>query len=123
VLRQVRLAASLAVRNPRLLGDYARWAVEGRRHQPVSPQDVHPGVLTVDTCLALVEAEFGTRDEGPSLALVREWSFDQRARIGGGATMAGDSALGRLVYEIARITRPDTIVETGVATGGCPEFR
>jgi predicted O-methyltransferase YrrM len=62
-------------------------------------------------------AEFDTWEEGPSLAAVREWSFDQQARIGGGAAMAGDTALGRLVYGVARATRPDTIVETGVATG------
>jgi predicted O-methyltransferase YrrM len=40
-----------------------------------------------------------------------------QARIGGGSTMAGDSKLGQLVYEVARAVRPDTIVETGVATG------
>jgi predicted O-methyltransferase YrrM len=117
VLRQARLAASLAVRNPRLLGDYTRWAIEGRRHQPAAARQVHLGVLTVDECLALVEAEFDGWEEGPSLARVREWSFDERARIGGGAIMAGDTMLGRLVYEVARAVRPDTIVETGVATG------
>jgi predicted O-methyltransferase YrrM len=117
VLRQARLAASLAVRDPRLLGDYARWAMEGRRHQPAAPRNDYPGVLTVPECLALVEAEFGAWEEGPSLARVRNWSFDQRARLGGGATMAGDTMLGRLVYEVARATRPDVIVETGVATG------
>jgi predicted O-methyltransferase YrrM len=64
-----------------------------------------------------VEAEFGAWEKGPSLACVCEWSFDEQARISGGATMAGDTTLGRLVYEVARATRPDTIVETGVATG------
>jgi predicted O-methyltransferase YrrM len=117
VLRQAKLAAALAVRNPRLLGDYARWTVEGRRRQPAAPRQIYPGVLTVDECLALVEAEFGAWEEGPALARVREWSFDQQARIAGGATMAGDTMLGRLVYEVARATRPDIIVETGVATG------
>ena len=120
MLRQARLAASLAVRNPRLLGDYARWAVEGRRHQSAVPRQAPPGVLTVDGCLALVVEELGefeSQEEGPCLAHVREWSFDQRARIGGGATMAGDTMLGLLVYRVARATRPDMIVETGVATG------
>jgi predicted O-methyltransferase YrrM len=116
VLEQARLAAVLAVRDPRLLGDYARWAIEGRRQQAAPRQD-YPGVLTVDECLALVEAEFDAWEEGPSLTRVREWSFDQRARTGGGASMAGDTMLGRLVYGVARTTRPDTIVETGVATG------
>jgi predicted O-methyltransferase YrrM len=117
VLRQARLAASLAVRDPRLLGDYVRWAVEGRRPQPTASRRVHPGVLTVDECLGLLAEEFGTWQEGPSLARVREWSFDQKARTGGGAAMAGDAMLGLLVYEVARAMRPDTIVETGVATG------
>lgn len=31
--------------------------------------------------------------------------------------MAGDTMLGLLVYRVARATRPDMIVETGVATG------
>jgi predicted O-methyltransferase YrrM len=117
VLRQARLAAVLAVRDPRLLGDYARWAIEGRQPRQTTPRQVLPGALTVDECVALVEAEFGAWEEGPSLARVREWPFDQRARTGGGATMAGDTMLGRLVYEAARAARPDTIVETGVASG------
>ena len=117
MLRQAKLAVSLAVRNPRLIGDYARWASEGRRRRPPGPRQVHPDALTVDECLAQVAAVFGTWEEGPSLAQVREWSFDQQARVGGGAAMAGDTALGLLVYGVARATRPDTIVETGVATG------
>jgi predicted O-methyltransferase YrrM len=85
--------------------------------QPQSPSLVYPDVLTVDECLALVEANFGSWKDGPSLALVRDWPFDQQARVGAGATMAGDSMLGQLVYGVARATRPDTIIETGVATG------
>jgi len=118
VLRQARLAAALAVRDPRLLGDYARWAIEGRGPQQAAPQPIFSGVLTVEECVALVGAESGGWEKGPSLARVREWPFDQRARIGGGgAAMAGDTMLGRLVYAVARTVRPDTIVETGVATG------
>lgn len=117
MLCQARLAASLAVRNPRLLGDYVRWAVEGRRHQPTALRKAPPSVLSVDECLALVVEEFETWEEGPSLAHVREWSFDRQARFGGGATMAGDTMLGLLVYGVARAMRPEIIVETGVATG------
>ena len=118
MFRQAKLAASLAVRDPRLLGDYARWAIQGKFPRPPErPQRGDFDLLSMDECLALVEAEFGAWEEGPSLVRVREWSFDQRARIGGGATMAGDTLLGRLVYEAARAARPDTIVETGVATG------
>jgi predicted O-methyltransferase YrrM len=117
VLRQARIAGRLAVRDPRLLADYARWVVEGWRHPPVVSRQDHPGVLTVDECVALVEKEFETWQAGPSWARLREWSFDPQARIGGGVTMAGDTKLGQLVYEVARATRPDTIVETGVATG------
>jgi predicted O-methyltransferase YrrM len=88
-------------------------------HRPQSqpPPLAYPGTLTVDECFALVDANFDSWEDGPSLALVREWPFDQQARVGGGATMAGDSMLGRLVYGVARATRPDTIFETGVATG------
>lgn len=118
MLRQARLAASLVVHDPHLLADYARWAIQGKvRHPPEGPQRHDSTILAVDECLALVRAEFGAWEEGPSLVKVSEWSFDQRARMGGGATMAGDTLLGRLVYELARATRPDTIVETGVATG------
>ncbi len=117
MLRQARLAAWLAMRDPRLLGDYTRWAVEGWRHPQVTSRQDHPNVLTVDECIALVEAEYGAWEVGPSWTRVREWSFDPQARVGGGVTMAGDTKLGRLVYEVARAMRPDTIVETGVATG------
>jgi predicted O-methyltransferase YrrM len=54
---------------------------------------------------------------GPALDRVREWWVDEDARWGGGAEMAGDSALGRIVYAVVRATRPDVVVETGVATG------
>jgi predicted O-methyltransferase YrrM len=117
VLRQASLAASLVVRNPRLLGDYMRWAIGGRRQRPTNPSQIYSDVLTVDECITLMATEFGACKEGPSLVRVREWSFNQQARMGGGATMAGDTMLGLLVYEIARMMRPDMIVETGVATG------
>ncbi|MGA7887319.1 MAG: class I SAM-dependent methyltransferase [Acidobacteriaceae bacterium] len=117
MLRQARFAATLAVRNPPLLGDYVRWAVEGWRRHPTTALQVHPDILTVDECVALVEAEFDSWDAGPSWTRVRDWSFDPQARIGGRSIMAGDSKLGRLVYQVARSMRPDTIVETGVATG------
>jgi predicted O-methyltransferase YrrM len=117
VLRQARLAASLAIRDPRLLSDYTRWVVGGWRHPQGASLQEHRNVLTVEKCVALVEAEFGVWEAGPSWARVREWSFDPKARVGGGVTMAGDTKLGRLVYEVARSMRPDTIVETGVATG------
>jgi predicted O-methyltransferase YrrM len=117
VLRQARLGASLAVHNPRLLSDYLRWAIAGARQKPDAPRHDYPNALSVNECMVIIEAEFGSSEDGPSLAQVREWSFDQRARIAGRATMAGDTMLGRLVYRIARSMRPDTIVETGVATG------
>jgi predicted O-methyltransferase YrrM len=117
MLRQARFAATLALRNPALLGDYARWALEGWRHPPATALQVQPSVLTVDECVALVEAEFGRWEAGPAWTRVRDWSYDPQARVGGGSTMAGDSKLGRLVYAVARCVRPDTIVETGVATG------
>ena len=31
--------------------------------------------------------------------------------------MSGDSALGRFVYAVVRASRPDVVIETGVATG------
>src|SRR5260370_33028455 len=91
-MRQATLGAALAVRNPRLSGDYARWASEGRRRRPHGPRQVHPDALTVDECLAQVATEFGTWEEGPSLTQVREWSYDQQAGVGGGAARAGRTA-------------------------------
>lgn len=117
MLRQARLATSLAVHNPRLLGDYTRWAFEGWRNKSAVPRQEYADVISVDECLTRVTAEFGPSEVGPSLIRVREWPFDQRARIGGGVTMAGDTLLGQLVYRVARAVRPDMIVETGVATG------
>src|SRR5258708_16758126 len=106
MLRQAKLAVSLAVRNPRLIGDYARWASEGRRRRPHGPRQVHPDALTVDECLAQVATEFGTWEEGPSLTQVREWSFDQQARVGSRAAMAGATARAPLGYACARATPP-----------------
>lgn len=118
MLHRTRFAVSLAVRNPRLLQDYVRWFMEGqrRRHVPEDHQ-IYTDILSYDEAVAFVEAEFGSWDIGPSFTLVSKSSFDQHARVGGGVVMAGDSMLGRLVYEVARATRPDIIVETGVATG------
>src|SRR5258708_5887608 len=90
MLRQAKLAVSLAVRNPRLIGDYARWASEGRRRRPHWPRQGHPDALTVDECLAQVATGFGTWEEGPSLTPGRGWSVDQQAPVGGGAGRAGD---------------------------------
>ena len=118
ILRRARFAVSLAVRNPRLLEDYARWFVAGHRHRPTpTNHEVHAGVLSYDEGIAFIQAEFGSWDVGPSFARVSESSFEADARIGGGAVMAGDSLLGRLVYDVARATRPDIVIETGVATG------
>jgi predicted O-methyltransferase YrrM len=117
MIDRAKLAARLAFRDPRLLGDYVRWAVEGRRRKPSPVRLRHAGVLTIDECLKLIEAEFGVWETGHGLASVNAWPIDARARIGGGATMAGDTTLGQLVYGVARATRPDAILETGVATG------
>ena len=116
MLQQARFATSLAMSNPRLLGDYARWYLNGRC-QVAAPRQLHSDVLTIDQARVLVEAEFGGWTDGPALERVRAWPLENEARAGGGAHMAGDSMLGLLVYGIARGMRPDTIIETGVATG------
>ena len=106
------------MRNPRLLDDYARWFVAGQRHSPTpANRPAHTGVDSYDEGVSFVQAEFGSWDIGPAFTQVSESSFDQDARIGGGSVMAGDSLLGRLVYDVARAARPDIIIETGVATG------
>lgn len=117
MLSQLKLAGSLAFRDPPLLGDYARFLIEGRRHRPATERGVLHDTHPVAEGLALIGTELGSWSEGPALDTVRAWRVDAEARLGGGATMAGDSALGRIVYAVVRATRPDTVVETGVATG------
>ncbi|MCA1707658.1 MAG: class I SAM-dependent methyltransferase [Actinobacteria bacterium] len=121
MLRQLKLASSLAFRDPRLLWDYVRWMVEGRlegrKRNPAMRRGVLPNTLTIEEGLALITTELGAWSEGPALRRIQGWRVDPDARWGGGSEMAGDSALGHIVYAVVRATRPDVVVETGVATG------
>jgi predicted O-methyltransferase YrrM len=115
------LVSRLLVRDPLLLGDYARWYATARIGR--SQEMVHralPGAITPDTAKAELRRRLGPWEEGPALARVRAFraapaAAPAAARLG--ALMAGDPSLGELLYGLVRALRPPVVVETGVATG------
>lgn len=116
-IERVRFAGSLARRDPALLADYLRWFVVGRKLKPALTRQQQPDAITIDQARSLLAERFDDWTDGPALSELRAHHVDDDARRGGGANMGGDSALGQLAYWIVRAARPQTVIETGVATG------
>ncbi len=116
-IERVRFAGRLARRDPALLADYLRWFIEGRKLKPASTRQQQPDAVTMDQARSLLAERFGDWTDGPALGELRAHHLSDEARRGGTANMAGDSALGLLAYWTVRAARPQTVVETGVATG------
>jgi predicted O-methyltransferase YrrM len=117
MLGQVKFAASLLLRDRPLLGDYARFFVDGRKTQTPPRRQPQVGAITIEAALELVTVQIGPWRYGPAYDALRARQIPDRANYGGGAKMSGDSALGRFVYAVVRARRADVVVETGVATG------
>jgi predicted O-methyltransferase YrrM len=114
------LAGRLALRDVPLLLDYARWYLEARlgRGEAQVHREV-PEALPPEEGRRRLGEIAGAWEEGPALARVRAWT--PPAGVGEGerlaTLLAGDASLGELVYGLVRATRPEVVVETGVATG------
>jgi predicted O-methyltransferase YrrM len=121
LLERAALARSLLVRDPALLGDYARWFLASRLAQAEPPSPApHVASLSLEAAHACIRATVGDFAPGPALALVRQTWRRPAARADAAAqavSMAGDPSLGELVYGLVRALRPQVVVETGVATG------
>ena len=115
--RRGSLAARLAVRDRALLRDYVRWFTEGRGASEPPERTPLPGALSFAAAVDLVGNRLGPCKPGPAYRDLRAWHVADEAYHGGGSRMGGDSSLGEIVYRVVRATRPDTVVETGVATG------
>jgi predicted O-methyltransferase YrrM len=125
---QLSLARRLATRDPRLLVDYGRWAIGGRIGSggpSTAERRLPPGALATGPGRDRLAALVGSWSEGPAYELATGWQRDEApdgtaAKLV--ASMAGDVTLGELVYALVRATRPEVVVETGVATGVTSAF-
>jgi hypothetical protein len=119
---------------PRLPADYARFylnrlyrnaplgqspRLDRRRAWHAVPWDEGPTVIA-DAA--------GQWSDGQAVELARSASA-RTARDGDGSRtqrvieqLAGDQSLGELIYALVRATRPDAVIETGVATGVTSAF-
>jgi predicted O-methyltransferase YrrM len=119
---KIRLVARIALRDPRLLGDYARWLASGLRGSEVSvPRGHTADAVSPQEAWAIHHELLPPWREGAALELVRseEGNFiaPDGAAAGLAKQLAGDRSLGEIVYALVRSTQPDAVIETGVATG------
>ena len=118
IWRRLRFAIEIGRHDPALLRDYAGWFFSGRREvRGPAATGVAPPSISPEQARDLLVERYGEWDPGPAYAELEARTLDDAARHGGGAVMAGDSALGLLAYWVVRAVRPRTVVETGVATG------
>lgn len=119
-LRALRDEPLLALDYVRLhLTRLYRKAPLGRAPELDAPPAQEP--LPWEQGLLLIARAAGEWREGTALGLVRSTPADagrDGSRAGRLAReMSGDRSLGELVYALVRATRPDAVVETGVAAG------
>lgn len=125
IVARRRELAKLILGNPPVLMDYirsyftvsARLArTKWRRLEAIAPSEARQHIASI----------IGDWKEGPALAEVRAWSSEAMGTIRAdarrkvyfaGSSMAADTSLGELLYGLVRALRPNTVVETGVATG------
>jgi hypothetical protein len=107
-VNRLRFAWRVGRRSPALLVDYVRlW-----RASPTIPESTSFDAISVEEAIALVGSP--PPEPGPAHALV----LSSLAALGDDwASMDADTSLGELAYAIARVLKPDVVVETGVARG------
>lgn len=124
-IERVALTRQLVLRDPALLGDYARWFLAEHGPRAAAPPSFASSSHTLS--LAEVSQHIGTWQSGPALELVRDyWRRPAPATASladaQAASMAADPSLGELVYGLVRALQPEVVVETGVATGVTSAF-
>jgi predicted O-methyltransferase YrrM len=127
--------ARMALRDPRLLGDYVRayragrsgGAPEDAAERPASSPDEAPMSIAAARGWVARVAGAEVPPAGPALASV-EAGLAHRPGGGNGeavriaAGLAGDPSLGELAYLVVRAVAPAHVVETGVAGGVTSAF-
>jgi hypothetical protein len=127
-------AAYRAVRaEPRLPADYARlYLTRMYRKAPLGRSPLLDmrrvrHTLPWEHGPALVARTAGAWSDGNAVALARASARTSCDGDGSRAQriareLAGDQSLGELIYALVRATRPDAVIETGVATGVTSAF-
>jgi hypothetical protein len=119
---------------PRLPADYARlYLTRLYRRAPLGRSPLlggrrihHP--LRWEEGRQLVARAAGGWADGPTVELARLASTRAAGQRDGSRArriaqqLAGDETLGELIYALVRATRPDAVIETGVATGVTSAF-
>ena len=126
---RLALASRLAMHDPQLLADYARWYIGDRvgigrqRLERQVRKDALRQRLAAESDGAearqLIAELVGEWIDGPALQRVRDyapWAVLDAARVARLA-LAGDPSLGEVCYGLVRALRPRVVVETGVAMG------
>lgn len=114
------MLARAARHDPRLIGDYARWFIDGKRAAAAAQRRTLANALGREDLDEYIARTLGPWSEGPGLALVEDGRV---VGAGGGEgvelalRMAGDPNLGRIAYAAVRAFRPAVVIETGVAVG------
>src|SRR5262249_30987585 len=106
-VNRLAFAWRVARRSPLLLVDYVRLS----RSAPTVPESTSFPAISVEEALALIGSPPAS---GPAHSLVLE---SIAALRGEWSSMDADTSLGELAYAIARMLRPDVVIETGVARG------
>jgi methyltransferase family protein len=115
---RLRLAGRLALRDPRLLLEYAGWMARGSTHPSTGQRRPPSGAVTPAVARTRIADALRPWDAGPARDLVAGQTLPGGTGAAATAvTMAGDRSLGELVYGLVRAAEPDVVIETGVATG------
>jgi hypothetical protein len=134
VAAQGRVAYRAFRGEPRLPADYARLYLNRLYRKAPLPQSPLLDVRRVQRPLPweqgrqLIARAAGAWSDGQTVELTRSASARaSRERDGSRAQriarqFAGGQSLGELIYALVRATRPDAVIETGVATGVTSAF-
>lgn len=125
---RLALASRLAMQDPLLLADYARWYIGdrvgiGRQRLVRQGNDALRERLVADSdgveARRFIAELVGGWSDGSALRRVRDYApaaVLDAARVARLA-LAGDPSLGEVCYGLVRALRPSMVVETGVAMG------
>lgn len=117
MLTRLRLVARAAVIDPRLIADYFRLRRSARAGGADPAPGTAPDALSLPAAIEALRAELGHWSDGPAVVSLREGLPSSASADHGLPGMTGDPVLGEVCYAVIRGTRPDVVLETGVAAG------